>query len=73
MSVFNDVRRSLSTESAPMVEIDSWIRESTVGATAETSRVHHQVSLSSERLYTAYRDDPLTTTTNTADPHWMNF
>jgi len=67
------VRRWLSTESAPMVEIDSWVRESTVGATAETSRVHQQVSYSSERMYTAYGDDPLTTTTDTVDPHWMNF
>ena len=68
MSVFD-----YSTESAPMVEIDSWIRESTVGGATETSRVLQQVSQTSEHMYTAYGDEPLTTTTDTVDPHWMNF
>lgn len=60
-----------STESASKMELESWIRESSV-STREVSKIIQRVSEVSERSYLAYADEPLTTTQDTLDTLWLS-
>ena len=56
------------TESAPAMELESWIQEAHHGLTAaEVSKIIQRVSEVTERTYLAYADEPLTMTHDTLD------
>jgi len=56
----------LRAESAPMMEIESWMRDAvTTAATMTTSTASHYTMATTERTYSAYGDEPLTATQDT--------
>ena len=56
------------TESAPTMELESWIQEAHHGLTAaEVTKIIQRVSEVTERTYLAYADEPLTVTHDSLD------
>ena len=58
----------LFAESAPTMELESWIQEAHHGLTAaEVTKIIQRVSEVTERTYLAYADEPLTVTHDSLD------
>jgi len=64
----------MRAESAPMMEIESWMGDAvTSAATMTTSTATHYTMATTERTYSAYGDEPLTATQDTisASQTWL--
>ncbi len=60
--------RGVFAESAPTMQLESWIQEAHHGLTAaEVSKIIQRVSEVTERTYLAYADEPLTVSHDSLD------
>ena len=73
-AIYVTLRLYAYIESAPMMEIESWMGDAvTSAATMTTSTATHYTMATTERTYSAYGDEPLTATQDTiaATQTWM--